>query len=345
MTTAVAHLERPTLLSATHPPETEGKQRDEVKLLASDSEGDRPLGFRALPRLLTAGDLLVVNRSATIPASIPARWEGESVRCNLCTRFGDGMWLAEPRRGVREQGPLGIDRGERITLGSGTAEATMVASYPHNERLTFFSITGSIEKVLARDGEPIRYDYVDDTYHLSHYQTIFGDVPGSVEMPSAGRPFSDRVIRKLRVRGVGIAPITLHTGVSSLETTSSSVKTALVPERYHVPSLTAQVVNATKARGGRVIAAGTTVVRALESAWDGTSVTESKGITRLAITHPSAVNVVDGLLTGFHEPTASHLAMVGSFIAEDRLRDAYERAIEHGFRWHEFGDVHLILDR
>jgi S-adenosylmethionine:tRNA ribosyltransferase-isomerase len=157
-------------------------------------------------------------------------------------------------------------------------------------------------------------------------------------MPSAARPFSQRVVAALRRAGVELAAITLHTGVSSLERGERPFV-----ERFTVPGATASAVSATHARGNRVIAVGTTVVRALESAVANGAPIASDGWTNRIVTREDGVRIVDALLTGFHEPQASHLDLLRAFVDDDLLTDAYAQAVDGGYLWHEFGDVHLIL--
>jgi S-adenosylmethionine:tRNA ribosyltransferase-isomerase len=200
------------------------------------------------------------------------------------------------------------------------------------------SLLMPVDAFLARHGAPIRYRYVSEPFPLADYQTVFARVPGSAEMPSAGRPFSERVLRNLRRAGVQLATVTLHTGVSSPERHERPYR-----EWFEVPAATAEAVNATHRRGGRVVAVGTTVVRALESAVADADAGAASGWTGLVVTPERGVAVVDGLLTGFHEPEASHLDMLRAFAGAPLLDRAYEHAIERGYLWHEFGDVHLLI--
>jgi S-adenosylmethionine:tRNA ribosyltransferase-isomerase len=173
------------------------------------------------------------------------------------------------------------------------------------------------------------------------YQTVFAERFGSAEMPSAARPFSPAVVTALARRGVLIAPLTLHCGVSSLEAGEDPY-----PEQYDVPPSTARLIAMTRAAGGRVIAAGTTVVRALETAArlaDATGVEAGAGWTSLVVTPETGLRAVDGLLTGLHEPQASHLRMLAAFHDEELLRHCYDEALAREYLWHEFGDVHLLL--
>jgi S-adenosylmethionine:tRNA ribosyltransferase-isomerase len=188
-------------------------------------------------------------------------------------------------------------------------------------------------------GRPITYPYVRGAWPLEMHQTIYASEPGSAEMPSAGRAFTPDVLERLAHRGIGFATLTLHAGVSSLEAHEPPYE-----EEYSVPPTTADAVQAARADGGRLIAVGTTVVRALESAADDNGrVLATRGWTDLVITPERGVRVVDALLTGFHEPKASHLAMLEAIAGRSHLEKAYRAALEGGYLWHEFGDLHLIL--
>ena len=178
-----------------------------------------------------------------------------------------------------------------------------------------------------------------EQWPIDAYQTVFALDPGSAEMPSAGRPFTAELVTALVARGVLVAPVTLHTGVSSPERQEPPY-----PERYRVPATTARLVNAVHSWGGLVIAVGTTVIRALETvaARDG-SVGEGQGSTSLVVTPERGVRAVDGLLTGWHEPESSHLQMLEALAGPELLELAYQAAETNGYRWHEFGDMHLIL--
>jgi S-adenosylmethionine:tRNA ribosyltransferase-isomerase len=193
-------------------------------------------------------------------------------------------------------------------------------------------------------GTPIRYGYVHESLPLSTYQTVFARVPGSAEMPSAAYPFTEQLVTRLKEKGIHIAALTLHTGVSSLEVDVDEVQShPLYPEPCEVPRATAAAVNAARAEGRRVIAVGTTVVRALETAWDGGSVRPLRGFTRAYIHPARGAHVVDGLITGLHDPVTSHLAMLYAIAGQEMIRSAYGEAVSHGYLWHEFGDSHLIL--
>jgi S-adenosylmethionine:tRNA ribosyltransferase-isomerase len=196
-------------------------------------------------------------------------------------------------------------------------------------------------QLLYQHGRPITYDYLPGRWPLDRYQTTFATHPGSAEMPSAGRPFTRTVVQSLTSRGIRVARITLHTGVSSPEAGE-----APAPERYNVPQETADLVNLTRQGGGRVIATGTTVTRALETvANTAGSVCAGHGWTHLVLGPSRPVRVIDGLITGWHAPGASHLLLLEAVAGADLVNEAYQQAISAGYLWHEFGDSSLLLPR
>lgn len=334
--------DRPPELEARTTPEDRGIPRDGVRLLVSAPEAHEHARFRELPEFLRERDLLVVNDSATIPASLPASTRHGRILVNLCTPYGNDLWLVEPRWGPDRPGPLPVVPGEPVHVG--VVEGRFLAPFPGLPRLWFVRFLGDLKTTISRLGHPIRYGYLQREYPLSVYQTLFGEVSGSAEMPSAARPFTPAVLADLQARGVDLATLTLHTGVSSLEVEASLVEAqVLYPEPFEVPLRTARRINAALAHGRRVIAVGTTVVRALETAWDGTQVRATRGFTQAYIHPGRSVHVVSGLLTGFHDPTTTHLALLYALFPPDRVRTAYEEAVDHGYRWHEFGDSHLLL--
>ncbi len=323
---------------AHEPPEARGSGRDDVALLVAH-RGAGAIAharFRDLPRFLNAGDLLVVNVSATLPAALEARLDGEPVELRLSTVRPDGTWLVELR--TRALGPHPAPaEGGRIELPAGAhAELRPAGGRLAAARL---HVGGPLEDYLRRHGRPVRYGYVPGEWPLAAYQTVFAREPGSAEMPSAARPFTAELVTELVVRGVLFAPVVLHAGLSSPE--RGEVPS---PERYHVPAASARLVNAVRWWGGRVIAVGTTAVRALETVAgaDG-SVDEGDGWSSLIVTAQRGLRAVDGLLTGWHEPESSHLELLEAVAGAELLERSYRAAAGHGYLWHEFGDVHLIL--
>jgi len=331
----------PPALEAAEPPEARGLARDGVRLMVSD--GARPpvhARFLDLPAFLRRGDLLVVNESATLPAALRARRaDGTAVSVHLSTPDpGDaGRWVVELRRdGERVRDAR---CGERLALpGGGWAELVTPYLSPGRLWIAALELAMPLSDFLHEHGAPISYAHQPRRWPLDDHQTIFSRVPGSAETPSAGRPFTPRVLARLG-HGVGVAPIVLHTGVSSLERGERPY-----PERFDVPAATAVRVNAAHAHGGRVIAVGTTVTRALETAAmpDG-AVRAASGWTSLTITPERGVRTVDGLITGWHEPDASHLLLLEAVAGREAVKRCYAAALEVGYRWHEFGDSHLLL--
>lgn len=336
--------ERPAELAATAPAEVRGHQRDQANLLVSTPDGHFHAQFRDLPTFCEAGDLLVVNESATLPASLPASGSLGAFILNLSTHYGGQLWLAEPRWSSSQPGPMPITAGESFQAAG--LDVRFVSAFPGLPRLWFVIFTGDVLAAMAAHGQPIRYGYVQQPYPLEHYQTVFARIPGSAEMPSAAYPFTQNVVDALTQKGVEIAGIVLHTGVSSLEVEVEEVeKHPLYPEPFIVPDCTAAAVNTARREGRRIIAVGTTVVRALEAAWDGHQVRASAGFTRAYIHPRRGVHTVDGLITGLHDPVTSHLAMLYAIAGQAMIRESYAEAVRAGYLWHEFGDSHLILTR
>lgn len=351
--TSRLNFDLPPALEAREPAEARGMTRDAVRMMVAHRRTNELVHstFTLLPTFLEPGDLVVVNTSGTIPAAIDAVAEdGQRLVVHVSTELvpaarkgGVSRWVVEMRRPAAhttERWPIGIDVPRRLTLGP-AAGLTLVAPYLGSARLweAELDLPQPVLTWLAVHGRPIRYGYVERPWPLSSYQNVYATEPGSAEMPSAGRPFTPDVITRLVAKGVGFTPLVLHTGVASLEADELPY-----PERVRVPAETAMRVNATHAVGGRVVAIGTTVVRALETAADDCGRVEPyDGWTDLVITPERGIRAVDGLLTGWHEPEASHLLMLEAVAGRELLERSYEASLAEGYRWHEFGDVHLIL--
>ncbi|CAM5353976.1 S-adenosylmethionine:tRNA ribosyltransferase-isomerase [Streptomyces xanthochromogenes] len=352
----------PDGLLASVPAEVRGSGRDDVRLMVSRGTAVSHHAFRDLAGQLRAGDVLVVNTSQTLPAAVDGAVEGAPVVVHFSTLGADGRWAVElrtpgasgsteRRTGDRAGAVVALPGGERLVLDEALSP----------DRLWWARVSaGDVPDLMRRYGRPIRYSYTERDQPLTAYQTVFAlPAPGglgSAEMPSAARPFTAPLVAELVRRGVWFAPVTLHTGVASAEAHEPPY-----PERFEVPRSTALLVNAARAgrgrgarcaareggrreAGGRIVAIGTTAVRALESAAgpDGV-VREAAGFTDLVVTPRRGVRVVDGLLTGLHEPEASHLLMLEAIAGREALAVAYDQALSRLYLWHEFGDVHLLL--
>jgi S-adenosylmethionine:tRNA ribosyltransferase-isomerase len=323
--------------------------------------------FADLATFLSPTDLLVINTSGTLPASLPtSAADGTALELHLSTPMPSGAagfdldadrgpdpepWIVELRRvdGAARPPFRTLKPGHRLPLpGGGSAE--VLAPYPPDcgpdaanpgpSRLwvVALSIPGAVGAYLERHGRPIRYTGGTE-WPSSAYQTVFATEAGSAEMPSAGRPFTPEIIVGLIAAGVDLAPVTLHTGVSSLEDHEPPYA-----EFFRVTDDTARRVNEARRSAGRIVAVGTTAVRALESAADDRGdLHAAEGWTDLVIGPDRRMRVVDGLLTGWHEPRASHLLMLEAIAGRPLLEASYRAAVEHRYRWHEFGDLHLIL--
>ena len=337
--------ELPAALEATEPPEDRGLTRDGVRMLvAHRSSGELVHStFALLPSFLDEGDLVVINTSGTIPAAVAARTtDGTELTLHLSTELDDGRWVVEPRRKTgrtteRWRGPAA---DHHLLLDAG-ATCELVEPYGPDGRLWIARLQLGSRTLswLAVHGTPIRYAYVDRPWPIDRYQNVYATEPGSAEMPSAGRPFTPEVLMRLVAKGVGVAPVVLHTGVASLEEDELPY-----PERVRIPRSTAARVNATRREGGRVIAVGTTVVRSLETSVspDGL-VLPYEGWTSRVVSPAEPPRVTDGLLTGWHEPASSHLLLLEAIAGRVLLEASYAASLAEGYLWHEFGDVNLVL--
>ncbi len=344
--------------SATSPPEARGYRRDEVRLLVARHTGITHATFRDLPDHLAPGDLVVINTSATLPAAVdgvrrdhldvPGTERPTVVHVAGPHPDDDGTWVVELRR-TDGEGPIRDAReGEAVLLAAG-ATLRLLASYPNPQvrtgsRLWRVAIEGLGDEVplgdfLAGYGRPITYGYLDGRWPLASYQPVYAHQPGGAEMASAGRPFSPRLITDLVARGIAVAPIVLHAGVSSLEEGEHPP-----PERFEVPAPTAQLVELARRNDRRIVAVGTTVVRALESvAGPDGQVQPGSGWTDLVLGPDRPARVVDGLVTGWHAPDASHQHLLDAVAGSDLVQRAYDAALATDYLWHEFGDSCLLL--
>jgi len=332
---------------ATEPPEQRGLARDQVRLLVARSTGTEHLRFSELPEQLQPGDLVVVNTSATLPAALDVTLPGgrasvvhvagpdEAGSPIVELRRADGAAPARaPRRGLCVALPGGVE----LELGD---PYPSLAGLDGPSRLwrAVASPAISWQAYLQMHGRPVVYSYLTHPRPLSDYQTVYATQPGSAEMASAGRPFTAPLLVRLIARGVPVAPIVLHAGLSSPE-----LHEPPTPERYQVPEVTARLATGTRAAGGRVIAVGTTVVRALESATSPDGITRAaRGWTDLVLGPDRPARAVSGVISGLHAPEASHLQLLDAVVGPELVDAAYRAAVAEGYLWHEFGDSTLLL--
>jgi len=353
----VLHFDLPPELEASTPPEARGLARDEVRLMVSYRSDDRVVHtqFRHIGDFLNEGDVLVINTSGTMNAAINAtRADGTALELHLSTHLPANLWIVEVRKpdDNATQPFYAMTAGEILKL-PGDATATLHAPYlvendmaiPRKQQRLWIATLQlpctytDYLAYLADKGFPIRYGYVREQWPGEYYQTVYVTETGSAEMPSAGRAFTPELITSLVAHGIQIAPLLLHTGVASLEEHESPYE-----EYYRVTPTTARIVNAARAEGRRVIAVGTTVIRTLETVTDTNGITHpGEGWTRVVITPERGIRAVHGLLTGLHEPQATHLLMLAALASPAHLRLTYREALSKGYLWHEFGDLHLLL--
>ncbi|MDQ0415537.1 S-adenosylmethionine:tRNA ribosyltransferase-isomerase [Mesobacillus stamsii] len=330
----------PENLNANLPPEKRGLKRDQVRLMTlsrktGEIQHDR---FDHLPYFLQPGDLIILNNSRTIPASLQGDCIREGVQIlprveiRLARRIFDDTWDALIIANSVRMGDV-LHFSEKLT-------ATVIAEIDTSPLKTIKFNKGGSEllNLIYILGAPIRYEYIEQPWDLNYYQNVFATHPGSVEMPSAGRAFSWELLFDLKKKGIQVDFIQLHTGLSYL--LEDHVDPKENPEEYHIRQHTMEQILKAHSSGKKVIAVGTTVVRALESAARNE---ELSGATNLYIDQDSSLKIVDGIITGFHEPRASHLDMLTAFLPKHHLFHAYQQAIHEGYLWHEFGDMNLII--
>ena len=337
---------------APGPIEASGRRRDSSRLLAVSPTAVVDTTFAALGEFLAPGDVLVVNTSATLPAALPVEGPAfgrngpEDLLLHLGTELPGRLRLVELRTATGfGSAPFGESRPGSVRLpGAGRAELLSPwpptpAEGPSRLWVARLDVPGDFLAWMADHGRPIRYGEPAEPWPITAYQTVFATEPGSAEMPSAARGFTAELVTSLVSAGVIIAPLLLHCGVSSPEAGE-----APQPECYRVPAATAALVNAARAAGRRVVAVGTAAVRALETVADETgTVHPGGGWTELVISPERGVRALDGLITGWHEPEASHLELIAAVAGPELLERSYATAHVLGYHGHEFGDFHLIL--
>jgi S-adenosylmethionine:tRNA ribosyltransferase-isomerase len=337
----------PADAEAPSPPEWRGLARDEVRLMAVGPGGLRHGRFRDLPALLEPGDLVVVNTSRTLAARIDARRaDGAVVPLHVSATLDDGDWVVELRRPDNSGPDLGVEPGTLLVLPGGV-RVTLLSGHPDPGRASRLwrartSPATPTAPYLDRHGRPVTYGHLEGTFPLADHQNVYAaDDPdaGSAEMASAGRPFTAPLLVRLTARGVPVVPLTLHTGVSSPEAHEPPA-----PEPFAVPEVTARLVTSTRQAGRRVVAVGTTVTRALESATGDDGVTRpASGWTDLVLGPDRRARAVSGLISGLHLPEASHLLLLEAVAGADLVAAAYAEAVARHYLWHEFGDSMLFL--
>ena len=326
---------------------TDEVSRHAVRLVVVDAGPPRLEWFTALPRLLAAGDLVVVNDAATLPGSLPGRTaDGAVFELRLSGPIDAGRLygvLLGPgdhrTRTDHRAAPPRVAEGERVTIADMAATVARVAG--RRVELVVRDDGDRLWQALYAAGAPVQYAHRTERLPLWSVQTAYAGRPWAAEMPSAGRPLLWETLLDLRRAGVGVASLTHAAGLSS--TGDDALDRALPwPERYEIPRRTVEAVGATRARGGRVIAIGTTVVRALEAAANSGELRPGSGVATLRLDAAYRPRIVSGLVSGLHVPGESHFELLSAFAPVDRLRAAIAFAARHGLSSHELGDACLI---
>jgi S-adenosylmethionine:tRNA ribosyltransferase-isomerase len=363
----------PKELEASAPPEARGQPRDHVRLLVihRDSGQVEHRRFYEIVEYLKPGDVVVLNVSRTVPAALPGVTDdGQEIELRLSAqRSANGNGGGRAWQAVFKPDHAVIKPGMRLFFGDGAratdenaeaqprngsaAEGALTALVRRQREdisklweIAFDPTDRPISSWLETLGRPIKYDYVPERWGLEYYQTVYAAVPGSAEMPSAGRAFTPELLEQIRRKGVALAQIILHTGVSNIDIETEQVEQhTMYEEWYQVAPEAAETINHARASGGRVIAIGTTPTRALETVTDeqGT-VHPGEGWTSLYITPGYRFKAIDALLTGLHEAKSTRLVLATAFTGDQALvLRAYNEAIAQRYLWHEFGDLSLIL--
>jgi S-adenosylmethionine:tRNA ribosyltransferase-isomerase len=333
--------ELPENLIAQAPAESRDGSRLLFLSTATGAVEDR--AFTDLPTLLRAGDCLVVNDSRVIPARVLAEDEaGRPVELLFVEPLTDAVWraLVRPGRRCRPGAHLRAG-GARLRVTGADPDGTRVIAREQGTIAALLESHGipPLPPYIARHAKPAPEDW-------ERYQTVYAATPGSVAAPTAGLHFTEAMLTALRVAGVGVQAVTLHVGPATFRpVTATTVEAHRIPsERASVGEATAQAIDGARAEGRRVVAVGTTTVRALESAAAETGrVRPFEGAAELTIRPGHRFRVVDGLLTNFHLPRSSLLLLVAAFAGRERVLDAYRHAVAAGYRFYSYGDAMLIL--
>ena len=332
----------PRELRASLPAELRGIRRDGARLCVVERGAGR-ISHTTVARLgehLAPGDVLVVNSSRTLPAALRVDRDGAAQVQLRPGALRDGEWDALAVETSPPHRNVPLKTGETLRAPGGLLLRVLK---PRGDAPLLWRMSverGDLVRTLLSAGEPIRYSYVPVAVPLEHYQTVYAGAPGSVETPSAGRHLTWELLGELRRNGVDVADIVLHCGLSSFQDDDVDLQKPLIEERFEVRAASAARIN----RATRVIAVGTSVIRTLETAADERGELQPmSGWTRLVITPSTRLRAVDALLTGLHEPPATHLDMLGALLDTDLLERAYAEVRERRYLWHEFGDAMLIV--
>ena len=342
----------PDYLQRPKPTETRGIPRDEIRLMVSNISNNHieHTIFRNIGEYLRPDDVLVINTTGTLNTPLKAMTkDGISVKVHLSSKQKDNHWAVALRKATENEieNFHTVHQGEFLALdGGGSVEIIQpyCSKNSHQQHLqlweTKIHIEGDLQNYLDENTTPIFPNYIREQYPQSYYQTVFAKEMGSTQLASGGRGFTASLLTRLIAKGIQVVPVLLHIG-GGIENIG---KPGPFEEYYQVSEVTANTINKARKAGKRIIAIGTTVVRALETVANKDGFIKSgEGKTNKFITPEQGVYAIDGLVTGLQSPKASHLLLIEALTGRQHLEICYQEGIEQSYQWHKFGDVHLIL--
>jgi S-adenosylmethionine:tRNA ribosyltransferase-isomerase len=337
--------ELPFHLAAREPPEVNGRSRDSSRLLVMKRKTQEieHSYFYDVGNYLCTGDLLVLNDTRCINSVLPGKLEtGGKIEVLLCTPKDNDTWNCQLL-------PDGINArvGQTIDFGDGELRAKIVDKSSEFDWLFVirFSPVNDFEAKCNKIGRPVLSPYISKIWDVKYYNTVYAKKFGSAEMPAAGRHFTNELLEKLARQGIQHVFVTLHTGLSSISVKEENFEDhKMYEEPYEITEDTANIINKVKNSGGKIVAVGTTVTRVLETVANNKGkVKPEKGYTRLYIYPGYKWKIVDALITNFHPPRSSRIALAAAFTGKDLLMRGYKEAIERGYKFYEFGDTTLTI--
>jgi S-adenosylmethionine:tRNA ribosyltransferase-isomerase len=322
--------------------------RDKARLLVLKRRGGEMIHtiFSRVGDFLQRGDVLVVNDTRVMPARLCGHKE---------TRGRAEVLLLRKVPGAGEEWECLVNRGKRVKAGtrirfSPDLEGEVVGNGTEGKKRISFEAQGTFGAIIRRIGHVPLPPYIrggeDEPLDKEGYQTIFARHEGAIAAPTAGLHFTPELVRGLDQKGVSIVPLTLHVGLGSFQPIRAEEveEHRLEPEFYHIPPASAEAINAARARGKRVCAVGTTVLRALETAVDeGGVIHPREGMTDLYLYPGYRFKAIDALITNFHLPRSTLLLLVFAFAGRDLIMRAYQAAIREGYGFYSYGDGMLIM--
>lgn len=321
--------------------------RDHSRMMVLSKESDKICHkhFYDIVDYLNPGDCLILNNTRVLPARIYGvkKGTGANVEFLLLNRVGNNLWETLAGPGKRAK------KGSVFTFGDGILEATVEDVLENGNRIVRFDFdkNDNFFNILDKIGQmPLPHYITHELEDNERYQTVYSKELGSAAAPTAGLHFTNEILEKIRAKGVNIGYVTLHVGLGTFRPVKAEKieDHHMHSEHYHLPSKTAELINKTKANGGRVIAVGTTSCRTLESVASFCGeIREDDRFTDIFIYPGYKFKCIDGLITNFHLPESTLIMLVSAFYGYDKTFAAYKEAVDKGYRFFSFGDCCLVL--